>query len=166
VTVAAQSPPDIRALLERSGFAFEVIACDPDLADTAVFCREYGYAMEHSANTILVKSKTGERKFAACIVLATCRLDVNKTIRKRLGARKVSFATPEETRELTGMELGGVTAFNLPGSLPLWVDQRVMDCPEIILGGGNRSSKIIVDPAILATLAQTEIVDGLAMEIT
>ncbi len=165
MSTVAQSPPEIRAFLEQSGCAFEIIACDPELADTAVFCRKYGYAMDRSANTILVRSKTGERKFAACIVLSTCRLDVNKTIRKRLGARKVSFASPDETRELTGMELGGVTALNLPATLPLWVDSRVMECPEIILGGGNRSSKIIVDPAILRTLPQMETVDGLAMEI-
>jgi prolyl-tRNA editing enzyme YbaK/EbsC (Cys-tRNA(Pro) deacylase) len=159
---AGQSPPEIQAILENAGFAFEVIACDPDLADTAVFCKEYGYDMDQSANTILVKSKTGERKFAACIVLANCRLDVNKTVRKRLGARKVSFATPEETRELTGMVLGGVTPFNLPDDLPLWVDGRVMDCDKIILGGGNRSSKIIVDPAILPVCSGAEIIDGLA----
>lgn len=158
-------PPAIRRFLETSGQPFEVVACDPDLAETAVFAERYGYALEDSANTIVVKTKTGERKFAACLVLATTRLDVNKTVRKRLGARKVSFAAPEETREMTGMELGGVTVFGLPDSLPLWIDSRVMERERIILGGGNRSSKIIAPPAILEALPNLEVVDGLAVDI-
>ncbi|MBO6561323.1 MAG: hypothetical protein JJ959_12340 [Nisaea sp.] len=157
--------PEIRAILEASPYAFEVMDCDPELADTAVFCARYGKAPEDSANTILIRSKTGELKFAACVVLATHRLDVNKVARKKLGARKVSFASAEETRELTGMEIGGVTALGLPTDLPLWIDADVMARKEIILGGGNRSSKLIVDPKLLLDQPLSEVVEGLANPI-
>ncbi|WP_420405411.1 YbaK/EbsC family protein [Nisaea sp.] len=157
--------PEIRAILEAAPYPFEVMGCDPELADTAVFCERYGKAPEDSANTILVRSKTGELKYAACIVLATHRLDVNKVVRKKLGARKVSFASPEETRDLTGMEIGGVTAIALPADLPLWVDADVMARKEIILGGGNRSSKLIVDPKLLLDQPGAEVVEGLANPI-
>lgn len=157
--------PEIRAILEASGRPFEVMECDPELADTAIFCARYGKSPEHSANTILVRSKTGEEKFAACVVLATHRLDVNNAVRKKLGARKVSFASAEETRALTGMEIGGVTALGLPDSLPLWIDGEVMRRDYVILGGGNRSSKLIVDPAILAAQPGAEVVEDLARQI-
>jgi prolyl-tRNA editing enzyme YbaK/EbsC (Cys-tRNA(Pro) deacylase) len=156
----------IRGVLEASGLAYEIIACDPELADTAVFCEHYGYSPAHSANTIVVRSKTGEEKFAACLVLATTRLDVNKTVRKRLEARKVSFASPDETMAKTGMTLGGVTPLGLPPELALWVDARIMALDHVILGGGNRSSKIIVDPAIFEQTPNTEIVPDLAKEMT
>ena len=152
----------VRRVLEASGLDFEIIDCDPELADTAVFCAHYGHSPEESANTIIVRSKAGEAKFAACLVLATMRLDVNKTVRKRLEARKASFASPEETRELTGMEIGGVTPRGLPEGLPLWVDARILALERVILGGANRSSKIIVDPAIFSTTPATEIVPDLA----
>ncbi len=154
----------IHAMLEASGLSYEIIACDPDLADTAVFCERYGYPPEHSANTIIVRTKTGEQKFAACVVLATTRLDVNKVVRKRLGARKASFASAEETRAVTGMTLGGVTPLALPADLPLWVDRRIMDLDYVILGGGNRASKIKLDPGIFDQTANTEIVPDLAMD--
>lgn len=157
-------PATVRTALEASGFAYEVLACDPELADTAVFCARYGHAMEDSANAILVKSKTGEERFAACVLLATTRLDVNKVVRKKLGARKVSFADPEETRRITGMELGGVTPPGLPADLPLWVDARVMQRPFVILGAGTRSAKIKVSPDYFLALPQTEVVEGLAKE--
>ncbi len=160
---APQVPPSVRAALAASGVDYEILSCDPELADTAVFCAHYGHALEDSANAIVVKSKTGEEKFVACVVLATSRLDVNRTVRKKLGARKVSFADPEETRRVTGMELGGVTPPGLPPELPLWVDSRVMERPFVILGAGTRAAKIRLSPDYFRQLPQVEIVAGLAL---
>ncbi len=78
--------------LRSSGHDFEIVACDPELADTAQFCEAYGYTLDDSANTIVVVGKSEPRVYAACVVLATTRLDVNKVVRKRLGTRKASFA--------------------------------------------------------------------------
>jgi len=154
--------PKIRQFLESTKLKFEVMDCDPNLADTEVFCKEYGINLEDSVNAILVKTKTGELKYAACALLATTRLDINKTIRKKLGARKVSFADIEETAKLTAMNIGGVTPLTLPSTFPLWVDSKVMQRNSIVLGGGNRSSKIKVSPKIFNYTFNTEIVEGLA----
>ena len=154
-----------RAALERALAGrgdYELFPCDPALADTAAFCAAYGFATEDSANTIVVIGKSDPPIYAACVVLATHRLDVNRIVKQRLGTRKASFASPDETRALTGMEIGGVTAFGLPGDLPLWVDGAVMDRERIVLGGGSRSWKVIAPPAILRTLPNAEVVVGLA----
>jgi len=142
--------------------AYELFACDPALADTAAFCAAYGFAPEDSANTIVVVGKSNPPVYAACVVLATHRLDVNHAVRDRLGTRKASFASPDETRQLTGHEIGGVTAFGLPTGMPLWVDASVMGRPRIVLGGGSRNWKVIAPPSILLTLANVEVVEGLA----
>jgi prolyl-tRNA editing enzyme YbaK/EbsC (Cys-tRNA(Pro) deacylase) len=142
--------------------AYELFACDPALADTAAFCAAYGFDPADSANTIVVIGKSDPPVYAACVVLATHRLDVNRVVKLRLGTRKASFASPDETRELTGMAIGGVTAFGLPDGLPLWVDAAVMDRERIVLGGGSRSWKVIAPPAILRTLPNVEIVTDLA----
>lgn len=140
----------------------DVVECDPALADTAEFCAAYGYAMEDSANAIVVIGKSDPPVYAVCLVLATTRLDVNKTVRKRLGAKKASFASAEDTQALTGMAIGGVTPFALPPELRLWVDAAVMDRERIVVGGGSRSAKVVGPPAMLLALPNTEIVDGLA----
>ena len=98
------------------------------------------------------------------MVLATCRLDGNKTARKKLGVSRICFASPEETRELTGMELGGVTPFGMPENVPVWIDSRVMECKQVILGGGNRSSKIVLTPAMLLKIPNAEVVENLAYQ--
>ena len=157
-------PAAIVAILRASGLDYEVMPCDPELADTAVFCEHYGHSLEDSVNTIVVKAKTGGERFAACALLAPTRLDVNRSVRKRLASRRVSFASAEETARVTGMTIGGVTPLGLPADLPLWVDARVMARSEIILGGGTRHSKIRVPPAIFELAPAVEIVDGLALD--
>lgn len=148
--------------LERLGVPYELFPCDPSLADTASFCAAYGFQPEDSANTILVIGKSDPPVYAACVVLATSRLDVNKTVRQRLGTRKASFAPAEDTRALTGMEIGGVTVFGLPHEMPIWIDARVMGRERIVLGGGSRAFKIIAAPQILLALPNAQVVDGLA----
>ena len=149
-----------RALAGRG--AYELFACDPALADTAAFCAAYGFDPADSANTIVVVGKSDPPVYAACVVLATHRLDVNRAVRTRLGTRKASFASPDETRALTGHEIGGVTAFGLPDGLPLLIDAAVMARARIVLGGGSRSWKVLAPPSILLTIIGVEVIDGLA----
>jgi len=148
--------------LDQLGVPYELFPCDPNLADTANFCAAYGFRPDESANTILVIGKSDPPVYAACVVLATTRLDVNRTVRQRLGTRKASFAPAEETRAITGMEIGGVTVFGLPPGLPIWIDARVMQLERVVLGGGSRSFKVIAAPTILLQLPGAEVVEGLA----
>ncbi len=153
----------VRATVASLGVEHEVVDCDPELADTALFAEHYGYALDDSANCIVVMGKVDPPAFVACVVLADTRLDVNKTVRKRLGVRKCSFAPADATRELTGMEIGGVTPFALPPDLDIWVDARVMERERIVLGGGSRSCKVVGPPALLAALPNVTVVEGLAL---
>lgn len=147
------------------GVDHEVMPCDPALADTAAFCTAYGVAPEDSANAILVAGKAEPRSYAVCLLLATSRLDVNGTVRKRLGARKASFAGFDETEEITGMTVGGVTPFGLPIELPVWIDAAVMEREAVVVGGGSRNRKLWLAPRGLLAIPNAEVVDGLARPI-
>jgi len=155
----------VRQALDRAGVPYELLECDPDLADTAAFCAHYGWSPEMSANTIVVASKKGDKRYAACVVTATTRLDVNRTVKRLLGVSKASFASPAETQEVTGMMIGGVTPLALPADLPVYVDERVMAQPEVILGGGSRSMKVKVSPKVFEHLPGITVIEGLANEI-
>lgn len=150
------------AQLEELGLGYELVPCDPALADTAAFCEAYGYSPEDSANAIVVVGKGETPSYVMCLVLANNRLDVNKVVRKRLGVRKCSFASADETKELTGMEIGGVTPFGSTAGLDLWIDSRVMERERLIIGGGSRDRKLLVPPATLAGHPRAEVVEDLA----
>jgi len=153
----------VREVLQGLGLPYEVVQIDPAYADTAQFCERYGFPMEQSANTIIVGSKKEPRQYAACVVKAITRLDVNHAVRKLMGVSRLSFATAEETMAITGMMIGGVTVFALPEHLPIYVDEGLMSCPYVILGGGSRSSKIKIAPEVFARFPEAQIIAGLAV---
>jgi prolyl-tRNA editing enzyme YbaK/EbsC (Cys-tRNA(Pro) deacylase) len=155
----------VRAVLDRTGAAYEIVPCDPALADTAAFCEAYGYSLDESANTIVVVGKSDPPRLVACIVLATTRLDVNGAVRMRLGVRKASFASADDTIAATGMAIGGVTPFSLPGDVEVWVDAEVTRRERLILGGGSRSMKVIATPDVLRALPNVSVVEGLATPV-
>lgn len=152
------------AELDALGASFEAFPIDPQYADTAAFCEQYGYAPEESANAILIASKKPEGVFALCLALATTRLDVNHRVRDLLGVRKLSFAPAEVTREVTGMEIGGVTPFGIPEGFPIYVDARITALERCIVGGGSRGMKVTLDPEVFTRMPRVEVVDGLATD--
>ena len=155
----------VRGVLEGLGVPYEIMTIDPDFADTAAFCAKYGIPLDQSANTIIVASKKEPKQYCACLVLATTRLDVNHAVKKLMNASRVSFASAEETKDLTGMLIGGVTVFALPETLSIYVDERVMAPAWIIVGGGGRSTKVKLAPDALRRLPNVTVVPGLAAEI-
>lgn len=157
----AQLMPKVKQALDNNKLEHKVLECDPDLADTAAFCEHYGYNQSQCANTILVAGKGDPVKYAACVVLATTKLDVNKKVCKLLEVKRASFANAEQTVELTGMMIGGVTIFGI-NDLPTYIDEAVLEQKEVIMGGGNRSSKVLLNPNELAKLPNVEIVEDLA----
>jgi prolyl-tRNA editing enzyme YbaK/EbsC (Cys-tRNA(Pro) deacylase) len=154
--------PLVQESLDAHAVTYTVFACDPELADTAAFCKAYGFSEGQSANTIIVVSRSEPVQYACCVVLATTKLDVNKKVCHLLGVKKASFAPMEAALKLSSMEYGGVTAFGLPSNIPVYVDSRVLECNEIIMGGGNRSSKVLLDPGELHKLPAVQVIEGLA----
>jgi prolyl-tRNA editing enzyme YbaK/EbsC (Cys-tRNA(Pro) deacylase) len=154
----------VREALDALGARYRVLDCDPELADTQAFVAAYGFAPPQVLNTILVVSKRGPRVHAACVAPADARLDVNGAVRRELGAPKVSFASAEETAGLTGMALGGVAPFGLPADVPVLVDARVLEPDTVVVGGGSRAVKYLVDPEVFPRAPHTRVVEGLALQ--
>ncbi|SCG37997.1 Cys-tRNA(Pro) deacylase, prolyl-tRNA editing enzyme YbaK/EbsC [Micromonospora siamensis] len=151
----AEAPVDVDEVL--------VAPIDAELADTAAFCAAYEVGLAESANCVVVAGKRGgEIRYAACMVLATTRVDVNGVVRKLLDARKASFAPMAEAVELTGMEYGGITPIGLPESWPILVDARVIATPHVVIGSGVRHSKIALPGPALGALPGAQVVEELA----
>jgi prolyl-tRNA editing enzyme YbaK/EbsC (Cys-tRNA(Pro) deacylase) len=139
-----------------------VAPIDPDLADTAALCAAYDVALDISANCVVVTGKrAGVERHAACVVLATTRADVNGIVRRRLDARKASFATVDFVTAATAMEYGGITPVGLPADWLLLIDAAVARTDVVVIGSGLRRSKVVLPGLALADLPGAEVVDGL-----
>jgi len=135
-----------------------VAPIDAELADTAAFCEAYDVAMESSANCVVVAGKRGgEVRYAAVMVLASMRADINGAVRRHLDVRKISFAPMELAVSLTGMEYGGITPIGLPAGWPVLVDEAVVAAGDVVIGSGIRGSKVLLPAAELAALPSAEV---------
>ena len=140
-----------------------VAEIDPTLADTAEFCAAYGSPLDGSANCVVVAGRRGEdTRYAACLVLASTRADVNSVVRKRLNARRASFAAMDDAVARSGMEYGGITPIGLPEDWPVLVDSAVAAAPAVVIGSGVRHSKLALPGPLAARLPGAEVIEGLA----
>ena len=156
----------LHALAPALAATVEVAPIDATLADTAAFCEAYGISLDVSANCVIIAGTRGEvTRYAACIALATTRVDVNGVVRRLLDARKASFAPMDDAVAITGMEYGGITPVGLPAEWALYLDARVAALPLAIVGSGIRGSKLQLPGSVLAALPGAETVDGLAREL-
>ncbi|MDP6800150.1 MAG: YbaK/EbsC family protein [SAR202 cluster bacterium] len=153
----------VESALKSMGVEYELFEIDAEFADTAAFCERYDFPLDSCGNTIVVASKRGAKKYSACIVKGTDRLDVNKRVKGLMEGSRVSFASADETAAVTGMMIGGVTPFALPADLPIYVDQKLLVLDSVILGSGSRSSKIRLDPREMQKVPNLEFIEGLSL---
>jgi prolyl-tRNA editing enzyme YbaK/EbsC (Cys-tRNA(Pro) deacylase) len=158
--------PAVASSLKALGAAatdVTVAPIDPYLADTAAFCSAYGVGLEISANCVVIAGRRGDQiRYAACVVLATTRADVNGAVRRLLDARKASFASMDDAVRLTGMEYGGITPIGIPADWALYIDSRIPSLTQVIVGSGIRASKIALPGHALVSLPAAEVVEDLA----
>lgn len=153
-----EAPVDVEQIM--------VAPIDAELADTAAFCAAYGVRLVESANCVVVAGKRGDIvRYAACVVLATTRADVNGIVRRHLDVRKASFAPMADAVRMTGMEYGGITPIGLPKDWVILVDARVVAMPHVVVGSGVRHSKIVLAGPALGALPGAEVIEGLAREV-
>ncbi len=145
------------------GIIYKKLVIDPMYADTHEFCKKYDYDEEDSGNTIIVASKNNPKIYCACLILATTKLDVNKKVRSLISVRRLSFANPIETVAQTKMRIGGVTIFGLPAKMRKFIDSKVFNRERIIVGGGGRSTKLVINPEELRKIPNVEFVESLAL---
>ncbi|MEY2435260.1 MAG: hypothetical protein QOF97_96 [Acidimicrobiaceae bacterium] len=156
--------PPTRTALTNDGLLdlVGVVEIDPAVSDTAATQAEFGLEPDTLANCVVVSGKReGTERFAACVVLANTRADVNGAVRRFLDVRKASFLPMERAVELTGMEYGGITPIGLPADWPVLIDRRVTQTDVLVIGSGVRRSKILLPGALLGGLPAARVIDGL-----
>ena len=162
--LAAPVATALAALGEAEAAAVGVAEIDPEMADTAAFCERYGVSLAESANCVVIAARRGgDTTYAACMVTATARADVNGLARRHLGARKASFGPVDTITSLTGMEYGGITPVGLPAGWPVLVDAAVAKLASIVIGSGIRGSKLWLPGRVLGDLPGAEVLPGLGV---
>ena len=81
-------------------------------------------------------------------------------LRRYLGQSRLTLATEDEVRRVTGYERGAVAPFGLPQPLRVLVDESVFTHEEISLGSGARGTAVIMTSSDLRrALGDVEVID-------
>jgi prolyl-tRNA editing enzyme YbaK/EbsC (Cys-tRNA(Pro) deacylase) len=139
-----------------------VVEIDPAVSDTSTTQATFGLSMDTLANCVIVGGKReGIERIAACLVLATGRVDINNVVKRSLDVRKASFLAMERAVDMTSMEYGGITPIGLPAAWPIFVDQRVIDTEIVVIGSGVRRSKILLPGHLISEVEGVQVVSNL-----
>ena len=95
-----------------------------------------------------------------CLILVACgdsRLDNRKA--QAVFGGKTRMLPAGEAAELTGHPVGGVCPFGLATPLPVYMDVRLREFEEVVLGAGSTHTALRIDPARMADLVGAEWVD-------
>ncbi|MCH7794706.1 MAG: hypothetical protein IH900_06160 [Proteobacteria bacterium] len=67
-----------------------------------------------------------------------------KSLRRHFSRSRLTMAKPEEVLAVTGYEVGAVSPFGLPTTLPMLVDQSVLAQLSVSIGSGVRATTIFI----------------------
>jgi Cys-tRNA(Pro) deacylase len=80
-----------------------------------------------------------------------------KALRRHVGQSRLTTATADEVRAVTGYEIGAVSPFGLPRPMRVLLDESVTRETEVSIGSGERGVTVILSTAdLLRALGDVE----------
>lgn len=72
-----------------------------------------------------------------------------KQVARIVGAKTVSPCSPETANRHTGYLVGGTSPFGTRKPLPVYVEESILELPEIAINGGRRGLLVRIVPELL-----------------
>lgn len=140
----AQTPVG-RALAER-GVPFREFRHPGPILSLEQAAEERGQRPEQVVRSILFR--LAQDDYLMVVVAGPRQIDW-KALRRYLGQSRLTMASADEVRRVTGYEIGAVSPFALPRPLRILLDEGVLRSDEVSIGSGVRNTTIILSTAAL-----------------
>jgi Cys-tRNA(Pro) deacylase len=120
---------------------------------------EHGGA-QHSAQVLgfdpfmVVKTLVMQDQDAAplLVLMHGNRTVSTKNLARQIGAKSVAPCTPEVASRHSGYQVGGTSPFGTRKAMPVYIEQTILDLPEILINGGRRGFLVRIDPRVCLQL--------------
>jgi Cys-tRNA(Pro)/Cys-tRNA(Cys) deacylase len=144
----------ITDLLEQNGIFYRLLPHAEPVFTVLAAAAQRGVLKEEMVKAILLREKTGEKRYVMACVLGHRRLDP-QAVRRALPAdwRRLTFARGDEITAVTGFIQGAVAPICLPANLPVVFDNEIAQCRQVNISSGNPLAGLELDPADLQILA-------------
>ena len=139
-------------LLDKNGIAYRLLPHSEAVYTVDAAAAQRGVVKEEMVKSILLHDRT-QRYVMAC-VLGDMRLEP-KAVRTYLpaGWKRLSFASADEIREVTGYVQGAVTPLCLPADVPVIFDDAIARCSKVNISSGDPLAGLELDAQDLIVLA-------------
>lgn len=150
-------PTDLEAYMQENDIPGEILHLDVPTPTVAAAAQAVGTQPERIVKSILFL-------VAGLPVLAiTCgQIYVDRRALAgvySVGRKKVKLANPETVLKETGFEVGAMPPFGHRDPLPTWIDERVLEQPEVFAGGGAENALVRLAPADIVHVTQARVLD-------
>lgn len=141
----------IRELLDSNGIKYKVIEHEPVYtSEQAAIARKE--SIKIGAKSLILKAND----FFMVVISGAKKIDMKK-LRKFLNVKSLRFATPEEVKELTTLEIGAIPPFGNLFSLRVYVDKDLLKNKEIAFNAGLHDKSIKLNTKDYIRLVKPEI---------
>lgn len=148
----------ITQLLDGKGVPYRLLMHTEPVFTVEAAAAQRGVVEEEMVKAILLREKAQPRRYVMACLIGNARLDP-KAVRAYLpeGWKRLSFATAEEIKAVTGYVQGAVAPLCLPNDVPVIFDKAIADCPKVNISSGDPMAGLELAPQDLIRLAGAQL---------
>jgi len=148
----------ITRLLDAEDIPYTLLKHSEPVFTVETAAAQRGVIMEEMVKSILLREKSGLRRYVMACVLGAMRLDY-KAVRMHLGGdwKRLTFARGEEIENVTGYVMGAVAPLGLPDDVPVVFDVAIIECVNVNISSGDPMAGIEMEPGDLVRLAGAQL---------
>jgi Cys-tRNA(Pro) deacylase len=75
-----------------------------------------------------------------------------QALARQVGAKRIEPCTPEAAQRASGYFIGGTSPFGTRRTMPVLVEESILELPRILINGGRRGYLVGIAPQVLTAL--------------
>lgn len=120
---------------------------------TSVSARKLGVPEHAVIKTLVMQDETA--KPLIVLMHGDCKVST-KNLARGIGCKSVEPCKPEVAQRHSGYMIGGTSPFGTKKTMPVYVEQSILDLPRIYINGGRRGFLVSLAPQVLMDLLKAK----------
>ena len=122
---------------------------------TVVSARELGVDEHHVVKTLVMQDEAAR---PLIVLMHGDRKVSTKNLARQIGCKAVEPCKPEVAQRHSGYLVGGTSPFGIRKSMPVYIEQSILQLPHIYINGGRRGYLIGIAPQMIVDVLQAQAV--------
>jgi Cys-tRNA(Pro) deacylase len=108
-----------------------------------------GWDPYHVVKTLIMQDQ--DAKPLVVLMHGNCTVST-KNLARQIGAKSVQPCAPEVANRHSGYLVGGTSPFGTRKTMPVFIEQTILDIPKILINGGRRGYLVGIAPQVCVDL--------------